>query len=58
MGVFYLSYYSKIKLTSFFFFLVAFTFQFFTKKHKGQEIKMGVLYFVLSCYLFLKSRSL
>ena len=48
MGVFYLSYYSKIKLTSFFFFLVAFTFQFFIKKHKGQEIKMGVLY--LSCF--------
>ena len=52
MGVFYLSYYSKIKLTSFFFFLVAFTFQFFTKKHKGQEIKMGVLYLsVFGCPL-------
>ena len=27
--------------------LVAFKFQFFIKKHKGQEIKMGVLYVFL-----------
>ena len=30
----------------FLFFVVASTFQFFIKKDKGQEIKMGVLYFL------------